>query len=58
MLDHLKKIYSDPNRVTTVKRQFRKLYLKTTDKFHNFLSEFLYLAAEAGVSEDDWKDNL
>ena len=58
MLDHLKMIYNDPNRVTTAKHQFRQLYMKTSDKFHDFLSEFLYLAAEAGVAEDNWKDEL
>lgn len=58
MLNHLKMIYSDPNRVTTAKHQFRQLYMKVSDKFHDFLSEFLYLAAEAGVAEDDWKDEL
>ncbi|ODM22623.1 hypothetical protein SI65_00212 [Aspergillus cristatus] len=58
MLDHLKTIYSDPNRVTTAKHQFRQLYMKVNDKFHDFLSEFLYLAAEAGVAKDDWKDEL
>ncbi|OJJ85011.1 uncharacterized protein ASPGLDRAFT_1410175 [Aspergillus glaucus CBS 516.65] len=28
MLDHLKTIYSDPNRVTTAKHQFQQLYMK------------------------------
>ena len=32
--------------------------MKLTDQFHDFLSEFLYLAAEAGVSDDDLKDEL
>ena len=58
MLDHLKLIYNDPNRVTTAKLQFRQLYMKTSDKFHDFLSEFLYLAAEAGVAEYNWKYEL
>lgn len=58
MLDHLTTIYSDPNHVTTAKHQFRQLYMKAGDKFHDFLSEFLYLAAEAGVAEEDWKDEL
>jgi len=58
MLDHLKTIYNDPNLVTTVKHQFRQLYMKVSDKFHDFLSEFLYLAAEADVAEKDWKDKL
>lgn len=58
MIEHLKTIYEDPNRVTTAKNQFRQLYMKTTDRFHDFLSEFLYLAAEAGVSDNDLKDEL
>ena len=58
MLNHLKAIYDDPNRVTTAKHQFRQLYMKTGNKFHDFLSEFLHLAAEAGVAEEDWKDEL
>lgn len=58
MLEHLRTIYDDPNRVTIAKNQFRSLYMKTGDKFHDFLSEFLYLAAEAGVAEEDWKDEL
>ena len=58
MLEHLKTIYDDPNQVTTTKNQFRQLYMKTTNQFHDFLSEFLYLAAEAGVSDDDLKDEL
>lgn len=58
MLEHLKTIYDDPNQVTTAKNQFQQLYMKTTNWFHDFLSEFLYLAAEAGVSDDDLKDEL
>lgn len=58
ILDHLKTIYDNPNWVTTAKNSFWSLYIKSTDKFHDFLSEFLYLAAEAGISEDNWKDEL
>ena len=58
MIEHLKIIYDDLNCVTTAKNQFQALYMKPTDKFHDFLSEFLYLTAEAGVSEDDWKNEL
>ncbi|OJJ82792.1 uncharacterized protein ASPGLDRAFT_129833, partial [Aspergillus glaucus CBS 516.65] len=35
-----------------------QLYMKTSDKFHEFLSGFLYLAAEADVAEKDWKNEL
>lgn len=58
ILDHLKMIFSDPGRVIIAKHHFRQLYMKVSDKFHDFLSEFLYLAAEAGIAEDDWKDEL
>ena len=58
MLKHLETIYSDPNRVDTAKNQFRQLYIKTSDHFDDFFSEFMYLAAEAGVHEDDLKHEL
>lgn len=46
------------NSLVNAKNQFRQLYMKSGDKFHDFLSEFLYLAAEAGTAEDSWKDEL
>ena len=58
MIEHLKTIYDDPNQVTTVKNQFQQLYIKNTDQFHNFLFEFLYLATEAGISDNNLKDEL
>ena len=58
MIEHLKTIYNDLNWVTIAKNQFQQLYIKNTDWFHNFLSEFLYLATEASVSNNDLKDEL
>ena len=58
MIEHLKTIYDDLNWVTTVKNQFWQLYIKNTDWFHDFLSEFLYLATEASISNDNLKDEL
>ena len=58
MIEHLKTIYEDPNQITTAKNQFQQLYMKSNDRFHDFLSEFLYLAAEASISDDDLKDEL
>ena len=58
ILKHLKTIYNNLNWVTTAKNQFQQLYIKMTDWFHDFLSKFLYLAAEAGVSDDDLKNEL
>lgn len=58
MLDHLKIIYNDPNHVATAKHRFQWLYMRVSNKFHDFLSELLYLAAETGVVKDDWRDKL
>ena len=58
VLDHLKIIYQDVNRVILAKGKFRRLYMKTTDKFQDFLSEFSYLAQESGLAEPEWKEEL
>lgn len=58
MIKYLKTIYDDLNWITTVKNQFQQLYMKNINWFHDFLSEFLHLATEASVSEDDLKDEL
>jgi hypothetical protein len=58
MLIHLENIYGDPNRAITAKTKFRTLFMKVSDSFQEFLSEFLYLASEAEVPEDTWKEEL
>jgi hypothetical protein len=58
VLDHLKAIYQDVNRAIQAKAKFRRLYMKTADKFQDFLSEFSYLAQESGLSEPEWKEEL
>jgi hypothetical protein len=58
VLDHLKTIYQDVNRVIFAKGKFRNLYMKPADKFQDFLSEFSYLAQESGLSEPEWKEEL
>ena len=58
ILEHLKTIYNNLNWVTTVKNQFWQLYIKMINWFYNFLSEFLYLAAKAGISDNDLKNEL
>jgi hypothetical protein len=58
ILDHLKTIYQDVNRVILAKGRFRSLYMKPADKFQDFLSEFSYLAQESGLSEPEWKEEL
>ncbi|KAI9041047.1 uncharacterized protein KD926_007464 [Aspergillus affinis] len=58
MLEHLKSIYHDPNRTIIAKNKFRNLQIKKDDKFHMFLSEFLYIASEAGIHDEDMKEEL
>jgi hypothetical protein len=58
VLDHLKIIYQDVNRVILAKGKFQRLYMKTTDKFQDFLSELSYLAQESGLAEPEWKEEL
>ena len=55
---HLESVYGDPNRIVNAKRRYHSLLMKPGDKFHSFLSEFLYLANEAGIHEDEWKEDL
>jgi hypothetical protein len=43
MLKHLGSIFQDPNREANSKREFRKLNMGATDKFQDFLTDFLYL---------------
>ena len=32
--------------------------MKSMDKYHDFLSEFAYLAAESGENEEEWSEKL
>lgn len=57
VFNHLDTVYGDPNKVINAKIAFRNLYQKN-NKFNDFLSEFLHLAAEAGVPQDDWKQEM
>jgi hypothetical protein len=54
----LKIIYQDVNRVILAKEKFQRLYIKTTNKFQDFLSEFSYLAQESGLAKPEWKEEL
>lgn len=58
MLVHLENVFTDPNRERVAKQKYNTLYMRPSIKWHDFLSEFLYLAAEAGVVEETWKDDL
>lgn len=58
LLEHLEQIYHDPNRLASAKLKFRGLFMKNKDKFHDFLSEFIYWADEAEIDEKDWREEL
>lgn len=58
MLVHLENIFTDPNHERVAKQKYNTLYIRPSIKQHDFLSEFLYLAAEAGVVEETQKDDL
>jgi hypothetical protein len=58
MLKHLEKIFQDPNKEANAKREFRKLNMRATDKFQDFLTDFLYLAGEAKIPAMMYKDEL
>ncbi|OJD10397.1 hypothetical protein ACJ73_09811, partial [Blastomyces percursus] len=55
MLDCLKAIYLDPNRVQTAKTEFRRLVMRRADDFHQFLTRFLHLAGESELPASEYK---
>ncbi|KAF7183950.1 hypothetical protein CNMCM7691_004440 [Aspergillus felis] len=58
LLKHLENIFADPNRERVTKQKYSTLYMKPSAKWNDFISEFLYLTAEASVPKESWKDNL
>ncbi|OJD10369.1 hypothetical protein ACJ73_09822 [Blastomyces percursus] len=58
MLDCLKTIYLDPNRVQNAKTEFRRLVMRRTDDFHQFLTRFLHLAGESELPVSEYKYEL
>jgi hypothetical protein len=58
MLKHLETIFQDANKEANAKREFRKLNMRATDKFQDFLTDFLHLAGEAQIPATMYKDEL
>lgn len=52
MLVYLENVFADPNHERVAKQKYNTLYMRPSTKWHDFLSEFLYLAVEAGVVEE------
>ncbi|PWY86627.1 hypothetical protein BO94DRAFT_535769 [Aspergillus sclerotioniger CBS 115572] len=51
-------IFTDPNKARNARRQYSGLRMRVGEKFYAFISNFRYLAVEAGISEDIWKEDL
>ena len=58
MLAHLKNILSDPNKGRNARRQYNNLKIAPKGKFYTFISNFRYLAVEAGIDPDYWREDL
>jgi hypothetical protein len=58
MFDHLDEIYLDPNRLMNAKTDFRRLIMKNSDKYQQFLTRFLHLAGEAQVPKNDYMEEF
>lgn len=58
IFDHLKTIFQDVNRIVNAKAKYRRLFMKASDKFQDFLSDFSYLAQESDLAESEWKEEL
>ncbi|GKZ66441.1 hypothetical protein AnigIFM60653_007720 [Aspergillus niger] len=54
----LKNIFSDPNKERNARRQYNNLKIAPEDKFYTFISNFRYLAVEAGIDPDYWRKDL
>ena len=54
----MRTLYEDPNRVINAKDKLHDLKMKPSDHFQSFLSDFTYLADEAGLAKEEWKEEL
>ena len=58
LFEHLQSIYEDPNKLFTAKIDFRKLFMKKEQNFHDFHTKFMRQASEAKISPAEWKYEL
>uniref|UniRef100_A0A093UM55 Transposon Tf2-6 polyprotein n=1 Tax=Talaromyces marneffei PM1 TaxID=1077442 RepID=A0A093UM55_TALMA len=57
IIEHLKTLYMDENRIVNAKSKLRRLYMKDS-KFQVFLSQFALYAQESELATSQWKDEL
>jgi len=58
VLSHLQSIYEDPNRIFNAKNEFKKLFMKSTQPFHEFYTRFLHLSGRAQIAPSELKYEL
>jgi hypothetical protein len=58
LYDHLKELYSDPNKMQNARREFHKLQMRSGHVFQEFYALFLRLSTEGGISSQDLKYEL
>ena len=58
MIVHLKTVFANPNRRAEAYTAYHKLMMKPKDSFTDFLAEFMQLAEEAAVIEENRKRDL
>ncbi|KAI2694757.1 transcriptional regulator family: Zinc finger, CCHC-type [Penicillium roqueforti] len=58
IIAHLRTVFANPNRKTEAYTNYHKLQMKPRDDFTDFLAEFMQLAEEAAVVEENRKRDL
>ena len=58
LYDHLRELYSDPNKARNARQAYKVLYMRAGQTFQEFYSQFLKLLADGNVTTMDLKDDL
>jgi hypothetical protein len=58
IIAHLKTVFANPNRKAEAYTEYHKLKMKPRDSYTDFIAEFLLLAEEACVIEENRKRDL
>lgn len=58
LYEHMKELWSNPNKAKDARAAFRALVMNKDQKFQDFYAEFTRLVAEGGISRQDLKDEL
>ena len=58
MVIHLDSILEDPFQVKNARRDYRKLMMRSTETFTDFYTQFLHLAGEGQIPDEDLRPDL